>query len=43
MFFKMILTYTGIVKKFNISFFVSDIQLCEKPLYEFHLVEIFTT
>ena len=35
------LTYSGIVKNFDILFTDSDFQLCEIPLCEIQLVEIF--
>ena len=41
--FKTNLTYTGIVKKFDIKIIDSHFQICEKPLCEIQLVEIFNT
>ena len=43
MFSRTNLTYTGIVKQFDIIFIDSDLQLSEKPLCEIQLVEIFNT
>ena len=41
--FKTNLTYTGIVKYFDINFIDSGFHLCEKSLCEIQLVEIFDT
>ena len=41
MLFRTNLTYTGIVKSFDIRFIDSDFQLCEIPLCEIQLVEVF--
>ena len=35
------LSYTGIVKNFDMIYIDSDFQLCEIPLCEVQLVEIF--
>ena len=41
MLFRTNLTYTGIVKNFDIKFTDSDFQLCGIPSCEIQLVEIF--
>ena len=41
MLFRTILTYTGIVKMFDIMFIDSDFQSCEVTSCEIQLVEIF--
>ena len=41
MFFRTNLTYTGIVKNFDTIYINSDFKLCEIPLCEIQLVEIF--